>query len=191
MASTFKNTLIAAFVAFCCASPVLAASVSVTPTGNPASFSVDGTGMDGVAGIQLDIAYDAASMSSPTVTQGGLVSGAMLAANTSRPGFIKIAIVSTRAFSGSGQIATISFASKTGSGGITSVTSSMIDSKGSSLASSTTNVAAETATQGFITTPGVPFSQPSQQTTSPTTTTQQGSSTTPTPPYTSIIMGCR
>ncbi len=167
------------FVFLLFASPALAASVSVIPSGNPASFSVEGTGMDGVAGIQLDIAYDAASMATPTVTQGGLVAGAMFAANTTRPGFIKVAVISSRAFSGSGQIAVISFASKTGSGGITSVTAGMIDSKGSPLPSSASNQPAGTAAQGTTLTPGVPFSQTTQQT--PSSAQQQGSPTTATP----------
>lgn len=140
----------------------MGASVTVTPSGSQ-SYQINGSGMDGVAGIQLDIAYDTASLSTPTVTQGALVSGAMLAANTSRPGIIKIAIISTRSFSGNGQIATISFASKTGNGGITSITSSMIDSKGTALAASTSNLSTETAASGSASTPGVPFSQTAQQ----------------------------
>lgn len=120
--------------------------------------------MDGVAGIQLDIYYDAASLATPTVTQGGLVSGAMLAANTSRAGLIKIAIVSTHAFSGSGQIAALSFASKTGSGGITSVTTSMIDSKGAVVPSSVGIIGGGSGSSipGLSSTAGVPFSQTNQ-----------------------------
>lgn len=158
--------------------PAFAASVSVLPTGNPATFSVEGTGMDGVAGIQLDIAYDAASLANPTVTPGALVSGAMLAANTSRPGLIKVAIISTRPFSGSGPIATISF-TKTGSASTPTITSkSLIDSTGAPLSSTTSNQPLETSTLP----PGVPFSQPSpsqRQSDSTTTTSGAPSSTTP------------
>lgn len=158
--------------------PAFAASVSVLPTGNPATFSVEGTGMDGVAGIQLDIAYDASSLATPTVTQGSLVSGAMLAANTSRPGLIKVAIISTRPFSGSGPIATISF-TKTGSASTPTITSkSLIDSTGAPLSSTTSNQPLETSTLP----PGVPFSQPSpsqRQSDSTTTTSGAPSSTTP------------
>ena len=157
--TTFTLLFISAPAAF-------AASVSITPAA-AGTYSVQGDGMDGVAGIQLDIAYDAASLATPTITQGALVGGAMLAANTSIPGIIKIAIISTRAFSGSGTIATISFASNKGSGGITSITASMIDSKGSSLTSSTSNLASATAAAGDTSTPGVPFSQTTQQVPSP------------------------
>ena len=172
MFSTFKNTILAAFILFCSTSSVLAASISIVPSGNPASFSVEGSGMDGVAGIQLNVTYDSASLATPTVTQSALVAGAMLAANTTQPGIIKIAIISTRAFSGSGQIATISFASKKGSGGIISITTDMIDSKGAAIASSgSVNLSSGTAATEIITTPGIPFSQPSTTTTNNTAST--------------------
>lgn len=124
---------------------VASATVSVTPTG-ATSYSILGSGMDNVSGIQLDITYDTASLAAPTITQGALVAGAMLAANTTRLGFIKIAIISTRAFPGSGEIAAISFASKTGNGGITSISTNMIDSNGLSIAASGSISTAETTT---------------------------------------------
>ena len=165
-------------------SPAVAASIAVNSTGNPAVFSVDGTGMDGVAGIQLDITYDAASLATPTVTQGGLISGAMFAANTPRPGFIRIAIISSRPFSGNGQIAAITFASKTGDGGVPKITASLIDSTGAAVASTSGNSPVETAATGLVSTPGIPFSQTPQtpQTGLPaatTTSTFPGSVTMP------------
>ena len=175
------------FIFLLLTSPAFAASVSVAPTGNPASFSIDSSGMDGVAGIQLDIAYDSASLANPTVTQGAVVSGAMFASNTSRPGIIKIAIISTRTFSGSGQIAAITFASKTGSGGITSATVSMIDSKGSSVAASATVTGSSgVGIPGLSDSAGVPFSQttsPPNQTSTTTATTGTATGTTTTPTY--------
>lgn len=113
-------------------------TVTITPSGD-LSYTVKGTQMDGVAAMTLDIVYDAASLASPTVTQGTLVAGALLEANTLIPGHIRIGIISTSAFSGSGQIATITFASKTGSGGITSISADMFDSNGSPVASSSGN----------------------------------------------------
>lgn len=158
-----SRPLIAAalFVLSSSTSALAAASVSVNPAGD-LSYTVEGTGMDGVAGIQLDITYDATSLNTPKASQGPLVAGAMFAANTTRPGLIKIAVISSRPFSGSGQIASITFAAKTGIGGITSVTTNMIDSKGASLAAATGNQQNETAAPGTESTPGVPFSQTSQ-----------------------------
>lgn len=178
--SSLRRLLLAStlFVLSWPASARAAATVSVSPAGD-SSYTVQGSNMSGVAGIRLDIAYDTGSLhGTPTVTQGGLVAGAMLAANTSLPGIIKIAIISTRAFSGSGQIASISFASKTGNGGITSVTASMIDSSGSAIAVSTASPTGETAAPEVITTPSVPISQTSQQASS--STQQQSSSATAT-----------
>lgn len=145
----------------------LAASISVVSSGD-ASYVIQGNSMDGVAGIELTIRYEAALFQgTPAVKQESLISGAMLAANTSLPGTIKIAIISTRSFSGSGPIATISFSSKSPAAPLPTVSHSMIDSKGSALASSTDNVSADPSAPGNIASPGIPFSQPSQQTPSP------------------------
>jgi hypothetical protein len=141
---------------------VFAASVTITPAA-AGSYIIQGDAMDGVAGIELTLNYDASVLASPTVTQGSLVTGALVAANTNNPGFIKIAIISTKAFSGSGQIATVTFATQNGTGGITSASVSMINSKGSPITAqvvvSSGNAASATA-PGFISTPGIPFSQP-------------------------------
>lgn len=117
---------------------VASATVSIAPA-DGLSYSIMGTNLDNVAGMQLDITYDSTSLSSPTVTQGPLVAGALFQANTSRPGVIKIAVISTQAFPVNGQIATISFASRTGNGGITFNTISMINSQGTPLDSLATN----------------------------------------------------
>lgn len=170
-----------AFLLF--ASPALAASISIIPARNPASFSVVGSDMDGVAGIQLDIAYDEASLATPTVTQGGLVTGAMLAANTSRPGFIKIAIISTRTFSGSGRIADITFTLKGASAPIPSLQYSMIGSKGAAITASTSSIVNETALPDPSPSPGAPFnqsSQPTSNTPAATMPTYPGTITLPT-----------
>jgi len=163
-------------VIFYSTSALATATVSVTPSGDN-SYSLQGSGMNGVAGIKLDINYDATSLSSPTVTRGGLVSGALFQANTANPGSIIVAIISTSAFSGSGQIATIFFAGRTGTGGITSASISMIDSKGAAVAASITVTGTSgSGITGLSNTPGVPFSQttPTGQTSSATTSTSLG-----------------
>ena len=112
--------------------PSQSKTLKIVPTGS-STYSIQANNMDGVAGIELNIAYDAALLANPTVTQGELVSGAMLAANTSKPGIIRIAIISTRDFSGSGQVASISFSSIAGLGGITSITANIINNMGNPL----------------------------------------------------------
>lgn len=99
-----------------------AATITVDQSG-----VVTGSGMDGIAGIELVINYDSSNLSTPSVTKGSLVSQSMLAANTSAPGVIRIAIISTSPFSGSGQIAAIKFASNSGKGWIRLASYSMID----------------------------------------------------------------
>lgn len=140
-----------------------AATVSIVQSGS-SSYTVQGNEMNGVAGIQLDISYDAASLAIPTVTQGGLVSGAMLAANTSIPGLIKIAIISSNSFSGSGQIATIVFASKKASAPLPTLsTPALIDKNGAPISYSAGNQSSDT----IASTPNSTTNQPVQ---SPATT---------------------
>ncbi len=153
------------------ASTSFAASVSVNGT-SPA-FSVDGTGMDGVYGVQIDIRYDTTSVSSPTVTKGGLAAGTIFAENHSTPGLIKIAAISNSPLSSSGQIASITFASKTGSGGITSVNYTMINNSGSTVATSPDSTTSDST---FTATAGIPFSSTTTQTTQGT---QQATTTVP------------
>ncbi len=161
--SPLRRPLIAAalLMIFWSTSAMASATVSVNPTGD-LSYTIDGMGMDGVAGIQLDITYDANSLNTPKVTPGSLVAGAMLSANTSRTGLIKIAIISTRPFSGSGQIASITFAAKTGSGGIISFTTNLIDSNSASISAIPVNQPNESIAPATILTPGIPFSQTQQ-----------------------------
>ena len=86
-----------------------------------------------------------------------------MAVNTNNPGSIKIGIISTKAFSGSGQIATVSFSTQNGTGGITSASVKMINSKGLAITAQVVvsggNAPPATAS-GLNTTHGVPFSQP-------------------------------
>lgn len=153
----------------------MAASVSVTPPSGSGKFTIQGEGMDGVAGFDLVISYDG-TLSSPTVTQGSLISGAMMAANTNIPNSIKIAVVSTKSFSGSGPIAIITFGR--GSGNVRAASANMINSSGASISASTTTATTSSGTQ-----------DKSTGTQDKTTDTQQSSgtltsttTTTPTPP---------
>ncbi len=133
MKQNFRIMLIFIFFMICSVSASLAATVTVIPSGGN-SFLVQGGDMNGVAGIDLSISYDSSSLASPSVNQGSLVSGAMFLANANNPGNIKIAIVSTKVFSGSGPIATITFGSQTGNGRISSVIAKIININGGDMA---------------------------------------------------------
>ena len=146
------------------------ASLSISPaTGS--SFTIQGNNMDGVAGIELSLTYDK-PLDTPTVVKESLVSTSMLAANTAIPGTIRIAIISTTPFSGSGPVATIKFAN--GSGSIRIASQNIINSAGAQIGSGAISDLG----------PGVPFSQPATTITTPTTVT--GTSTGNTVPVSSI-----
>ena len=141
-------------------SALATAAISITPSG-ASSYSVQGTSMDGVAGIELTIRYDTTVLSMPKVTQeGSLTSGALFVANPNyTPNTIKIAIISTKPFSGSGQIANLSFTTSGGAGSVALVSSSLIDSNGKPI----TGAIADSTPASFISSPGIPFSQTSAQ----------------------------
>jgi len=122
------------------------------------SYTIQGINMDGVVGINLTINYDSASLSSPTVALGSLVTGALMAANTNSPGSIKIVIITTKAFSGSGPIASISFGSQKGTGGITLVSTNLINDSGTSVPGSASSSPATSPSSGISSNPSSPTS---------------------------------
>ncbi len=116
-----------------------AVSVSIDSSG-PINgvYTVQGSDMDGVSGFDLVLNYDNTVLSSPSVSQGALVSGAMFAANPNySKNSIKIAVVSTKSFSGSGPVATITFATHTGTGSVTIASFNPIDSNGTAISTTT------------------------------------------------------
>lgn len=150
----------------------VAAAISIAPSG-VSSYVIYGSGLEGVAGIQLDISFDSALFSSPTVQQGSLVTGAMFVSNTSRPGSIKMAIISPTNFTGSGPIATIYFTSKDGSAPLPVVTASLFISSSGSAISAIPNDASQPSPSNPT---GVTFAH----STSATATTFQSTSVIPT-----------
>lgn len=102
------------------------AAISVVPSGNGV-FTINGENMDGIAGIELLLSYDPSAMSIPTVTQGSLINGALMAANTNKPGSIKIGIATAGAFSGSGTVAVVSFSQNKASGNLVITSSNTIN----------------------------------------------------------------
>lgn len=172
----FSAVFIFLFINLFC-TPVLAASITVSSSGK-GTYIVVGESMNGVSGIQLTLGYDSAALASPSVTQGSLVSGALFTANTTIPGSIRIAIVKSNPFFGSGQIATLSFAAYDGAGGISSFSARLIDTNGANIPVQTANLAGTTTTP--ISTPFTTPNPPSttQTTTNPVVQTPTGSSTT-------------
>lgn len=105
----FRQVSAVAGLVLCGATAALAAtSVSISSVGKGV-FTVNGSDFNGVAGAKITIAYDAATMGNPRVTQGGLVSDAMMATNTAVPGTVTLALIQAKGVTGSGEVATITF----------------------------------------------------------------------------------
>ena len=166
----------------------LGASITISPTGG-GTFAIQGNRLNGVSGIELTLGYDSSLLSSPSVSQGSFVAGALLSANTTIPGSIRISIVRLNPFFGSGQIAAVSFASQSNAGTITSATVRMIDTNGAILPSQAsisgatppviTGIATTPGTTSAPSTPQTPVMSQPASTTASTTTAILGTVTMP------------
>lgn len=108
-------------------------ALSISSPGSDGVFVLRGDQMDGVAGLDLSIGYDSGTLGNPRVTMGRMLQGMMSAANPGNP--IRIAVVGTRALTGSGVIATIAFERSGSSPGVVSVlTGTLIDNGGRKVA---------------------------------------------------------
>ncbi|QXE91126.1 cohesin domain-containing protein [Geomonas subterranea] len=108
-------------------------TLSISSPASDGVFVLRGDQMDGVAGLDISIAYDSATLANPRVTMGRLAQGMMSAANPGNP--VRIAIVGTRALTGGGIVASIAF-DRTGNspGIVTLVTGTLIDANGRKVA---------------------------------------------------------
>ncbi len=106
-------------------------SISISPSSS-SEYVVRGDNLEVVGVIDLTISYNSATTSSPTVTQGGLMSGALMVENNNTPGILRILIanIPPKVTSGSGQIATISFAPVTGPANVSITSISVLDTNG-------------------------------------------------------------
>jgi hypothetical protein len=93
------------------ATAAFGAVLAVSSTGND-TFVVQGFDLVDVAGIDVTINYDTATLGNPRVSKGGVGGGAMLAASTKVPGTIRITLVTTAKISGNGIVASILFDNK-------------------------------------------------------------------------------
>jgi hypothetical protein len=141
MTRHIRHSVSAAILFLASVSLALGASVSIDSSDSDNGiYTVQGSNLDEVAGFDLLLKYDSTVLASPSVSPGSLVSGAMFAANpTYSKNSIKIAAVSTQSFSGSGPVATITFATHTGTGsGVTVTSFNPINSSGVGVNNGTT-----------------------------------------------------
>src|SRR5512147_685199 len=85
-----------------------AAGVTISPSGGGV-YLVSGQALQNVSGLDITISYNAAALSSPRVSSGGLLNGGLLMANTSSAGTIRVAAIHQGVVQGSGLLATITF----------------------------------------------------------------------------------
>ncbi|HJV64283.1 MAG TPA: cohesin domain-containing protein [Geomonas sp.] len=116
---TFIIAVVAGLLICQATAALAAAKVSISSNGK-GIYTVKGADFSGVAGAKITIAYDAATLGNPRVTQGGLVSDALMASNTATPGTVTLALVygGTKGISGSGEVATIAFDQRGSSPGV-------------------------------------------------------------------------
>ncbi len=98
-------------------------------------YVLEGTDLTGVAGLDITLRYDAATLSRPRVALGELVSGALIVVNDTTAGMLRLGIVRVASINGSGAIAIITFdrtAGGTGAG-ILSLISTAISNAGHSI----------------------------------------------------------
>lgn len=99
------------------AQPCLAAStITISSSGNGV-YVLQGTDIEEAAAAEISVGYDGSSLTNPRVTQGALMSGALMAVNANAPGTVRIAMVTVHPVTGSGVIATLSFDITAGSSG--------------------------------------------------------------------------
>jgi hypothetical protein len=138
-----------AFIFFAAQTAFGAAVITVSSTGS-GLFAVQASGMEGAGALDLVLNYDTASLANPRVTQGSLISGAIMAVNVNIPGTIRAAIIRTTGITGSGTLLTIAFDRQgEAAGTIIGMTAKLADTKGQSLQASVQIVnPAETASAG-------------------------------------------
>jgi hypothetical protein len=108
-----------------------AASLTVSDSGN-SQFVVQGTGFEGVAGMDVIIQYDNTKLTNPRVVQGELVSSSLMVTN-SEAGKVRFATIDPypKTRSGTGAVATITFDQIGNSAGsVTPVSANLVDVKG-------------------------------------------------------------
>lgn len=89
---------------------VSAASLSLSYTGTPGVYRIDGTGMETVGGMSFIVVYDSKALSDPQVTRGPLISNAFFDSNSiPSNSLINFAVTSFQNLNSSGTIATIKF----------------------------------------------------------------------------------
>jgi hypothetical protein len=85
-----------------------ASVITIAPSGT-AAYSITASDLPESAGIDLTVRYDAAALGTPRVKSGPLAAGAMMEANGSAPGIIRIIFITAGTIKGTGELASVTF----------------------------------------------------------------------------------
>ena len=91
------------------AKAVFSNTATISLNGTLADLVITATDFSNVAGVDLAINYDSSCFSLPVVRSGELLSGFLVATNTSTPGRVKVAAITSQPVTGSGAIVSVSF----------------------------------------------------------------------------------
>ncbi len=125
---------IALTAVLCLPVPALAVStITLSPAGDGV-FLLQGVGIEDASAFEINVFYDATTLSNPRITEGPLISGAMTAVNPNVPGVVRLVAIRISPVRGSGVIATLTFA-RTGSspGRISAVSAKLANVQGAPL----------------------------------------------------------
>ena len=106
-------------------------TVSVTQGASSNVFNLVASGLDAPAGFDVTLSFDGTRLSNPRVALGSAASGALLVANTTLPGAVRIALVKHPGMKGNGTIATVTFDKLGDSAGAIAITKGSVISESS------------------------------------------------------------
>ena len=111
MGSLLRQLVLTGTVVVILAISARAATPVLSLTMNGPIATIRGSGLTAVAGLDITVGYDTATIAAPRVTLQTLFAGSLMAANTSSPGIIRMGIISALpdGISGSGDIVSITF----------------------------------------------------------------------------------
>lgn len=98
---------------FACVFPIYSAqaanTVSLYPSSRNGTYVLKGEEIENVGAVNITISYDPSTLTNPRVSNGGLLSGALVVSNLETPGIVRIAGVHPSGINGSGTFSDLNF----------------------------------------------------------------------------------
>ncbi|GFO58353.1 hypothetical protein GMST_06780 [Geomonas silvestris] len=96
---------------------VFSNGAALSLVGSKGNYQIQGSAFQKISAVDITVYYDPAALSSPGVVKGPLITGAQMITNLSVPGTITVAQIGANGVTGSGNLATVSFATDNGTRG--------------------------------------------------------------------------